>query len=227
MRLVLYLFLLFIFIGITVNAQTIRGSVVDAETGMAVVLVDVININTGAVAHTTVSGSYTLFARPGDTIIYSGLGYKPVKRIKSSAPVSEINISLNPLSYELDDFTYRFNSLKKYQADSANRAATYKLPLQRTHPSPINSPASAIAEAFSKKAKNTYHFQKVFAETELDKFIDTRYTPELVTLMTKLTGDSIGFFMYAHPMPYEYARTATDLELKMWIREKYKSWVKK
>jgi hypothetical protein len=44
---------------------------------------------------------------------------------------------------------------------------------------------------------------------------------------TGLTGDSIGYFMYAYPMPYDFVHTATSLEMKMWIRYNYKQWIKK
>ena len=44
--------------------------------------------------------------------------------------------------------------------------------------------------------------------------------------MTGFTGDTIGHFMYAYPMPYEFARSASDLELKMWIRNNSKEWLK-
>ena len=72
-----------------------------------------------------------------------------------------------------------------------------------------------------------YEFQKTFAEEEVNKFIDTRYTTSLVAKLTGLTGDSVAHFMYDYPMPYDYARNATDLELKMWIRSSYKEWIKR
>ena len=85
---------------------------------------------------------------------------------------------------------------------------------------------SAIAEKFSRRAKTIYRFQKTFEAGEIEKFIDTRYYPDIVTALTGLTGDSIGHFMYACPMPYDFARAATDLEVKMWIRSNYKQWAK-
>jgi hypothetical protein len=54
------------------------------------------------------------------------------------------------------------------------------------------------------------------------KFIDTRYTPELVTKLTGYTGDTMILFMNTYPMDYSFARAASDLELKMWIRNNYK-----
>ena len=222
-----YLILLFIFVSCSVSAQTVQGVVTDMETGKPLLLADVANRNTAQITHTDANGNYTLFARLGDTLVYSAIGYKPVQRIRYKAATEVINVPMATLSYQYNDFTYKFNSFTKYTADSAERASTYQRPLAHTHPNALGSPASALAEAFSKKAKETYHFQKVFETTELQKFIDTRYTPELVTLMTKLTGDSVGYFMYANPMPYDYCRTASDLEIKMWIRNQYKSWISK
>jgi hypothetical protein len=113
----------------------------------------------------------------------------------------------------------------KYQRDSAERVAIYRTPLGRTRPSAATSPFSAVAEMFSKKAKTVYEFQKTFAQGEAERFIDTKYNPAIVQKLTGATGDSIAHFMYAYPMPYDFARTCTDLELKMWIRSSYRKWL--
>ena len=141
-----------------------------------------------------------------------------------SVLVATLNVTMEPSENELKEFTLH-SGPSQYQRDSAERRDIYKLPLQRRPPSAFVSPVSALAEKFSKKAKRTYAFQKEFEQGEVDRFIDTRYTTKLVAQMTGLTGDSAAAFMYANPMPYEYARNASDLELKMWIRSSYKQWV--
>ena len=55
----------------------------------------------------------------------------------------------------------------------------------------------------------------------------TRYTPELVSEMTQLEGNAVYQFMAAYPMEKDYAYVASDLEIKMWIRNNYKQWMKK
>jgi hypothetical protein len=32
--------------------------------------------------------------------------------------------------------------------------------------------------------------------------------------------------MNAYPMPYDFARVASELEIKVWIREQFKEWLK-
>ena len=91
----------------------------------------------------------------------------------------------------------------------------------------VFSPASALAEQFNKKSKQRARFQENFSKWESQKFVDTRYSSEMVQALTGLTGDTLAAFINAHPMPYDYARAATDLEIKMWVRYNYREWIKK
>ena len=191
-------------------------------------LVTVVNERTQAVAYTNENGVYTIPASNGDVIAFSSIGYITAERTK---PIGEANatlsIILTPATYQLREFNFRPGTLTQFQADSIERVKTYKIYLERRPPSPFASPVSAIAEKFSKKAKRTYRFQKDFAAGEMERYIDTRYTTDLVADLTGLTGDSIGHFMNGNPMPYDFARLATDLEIKIWIRDNFKSWMKK
>lgn len=221
------LFFPLLFLSLPTVAQTLQGVVTDAGTHKPLYPVTVVNVFTQQVAYTDANGFYNVPARQGDIIAFSYIGYKTVERRKPlSVIIATLNMSMERKEYELDAIILRPGHLSQYQFDSTERAITYKIYLQREHPS-IMSPASAIAEKFSKKAKRTYQFQKDFAEGEANKFIDSRYTPALVTSLTGLTGDSIGYFMNTYPMPFDYARTASNLEMKMWIRENYKQWQEK
>ena len=88
------------------------------------------------------------------------------------------------------------------------------------------TPELVLAEALSKSSKQKFRFQKNFNYWETEKFVESRYTPEVVAKLTGLTGDSLAAFMMVYPMPYEYARVVSDLELKMWVRNNYKEWIK-
>lgn len=223
-RIVLYSILL---LPTAVGAQTLQGTVRDANTQKPLFPVTVMNIVTRQLAYTDLNGNYTIPANTGDVIAFSYIGYKTVEKFKPlSVILATQNIIMVQKEYLLDEILFRPGHYTQYQLDSIDRAETYKIPLQRRPPSPFMSPASAIAEKFSRKAKRTYEFQKDFARIEAEKFIDTRYTPTLVTSLTGLTGDSIGHFMYAYPMDFAFARAATALELKMWIRDSYRSWLK-
>lgn len=205
-----------------------QGVVTDAATHKPLYPVTVVNLSTQAVAYTNENGLYTIIANQGDVVAFSYVGYKSIEKHKPpSVIIASINIQMERLEYQLQEFRFHLGNLTKYQIDSIDRAKTYKIPLSRTPPNPFASPASALAELFSKRAKRTYEFQQNFRNGEIEKFVDTRYTPELVTELTGFTGDTIGHFMYAYPMEYDFARLATDLEIKMWIRSNYRDWVAK
>lgn len=204
-----------------------QGIVRDANTGKPLYPVTVVNVITQLATSTDEKGLYTIPANNGDVIAFTYIGYKTVKRTKpNSILIATQDVKLEPTEYQLKEFSFRPGHLNQYQMDSAERASIYKVAMRQHHPSPFASPVSALAEKFSKKAKQVYRFQKTFTATEREKFLDTRYNPEVVISITNLTGDSVGHFMYAYPLPYDFARTATDLELKMWIRTNYRLWLR-
>jgi len=223
MRLFFYALLFLPFLSV---AQTLQGVVTDAESQKPLFPVTVVNTRTQQVSYTGPNGLFTIPANPGDKIAFSYIGYKSVEKLKPmSVIVATLNISMERQEYELPAVYFRPGLLTQYQLDSINRQETYRIQLDRRPPS-VMSPVSAIAEMFSKKAKRTYQFQKDFATGEMDKFIDSRYTAEIVTGVTGLHGDSLGDFMNANRMPLDFARVATNLEMKMWIRDNYKNWIK-
>lgn len=210
---------------VNMQAQTIQGHVTDKVTHKPLFPVTVTNATTKQVAYTDIEGFYSMPANTGDQIVFSCIGYKTISRFKPiSVVVATVDASMEHKEYELEEVLLRPGVLTQYQYDSIERVKTYSGLMRRTHPNPFMSPVSALAEKFSKRAKMTYRFQKFFRQAEEERFIDSRYTPELVTGCTGLTGDSVGYFMQAFHLPYDYARVASPLELKMWIRENYRSW---
>lgn len=208
-------------------AQSVQGRVTDGATGLPLVAVSVINVRTQQAATTNEYGLYAIDATEGDKVAFTYVGYKTVERVRPAGlNIANINVTMEPSSTQLKEFVLKGDRRTQYQIDSAERTVVYRTPLNRKPPSPFNSPVSAIAELFSKKARMAYEFQETFANDEMNRFIDTRYTKEIVKKLTGIADDSIGFFMYEYPMPYDFARNATDLEVKMWIRDSYKAWIK-
>ena len=170
-------------------------------------------------------GHYSLAAKPGELISFSYIGYSTVQKVMPfGLETIEMNIELESISYSLAEFIYR-GGLTKYQVDSIQRKQTYARTLVAPHAT-VMSPVSLLAEQFSSKSKQTFRFQRNFVTWEKEQFIDSRYTPELVSRLTGFKGDTLGHFMNTHVMPYDYARAATDLELKAWIREHYREYLK-
>lgn len=213
-------------LSIQVHAQLLRGRVTDAGTGKPLYPVTVVNLDTRQGAYSDEQGNYSIAVRSGDHIAFTYIGYKPQQKDLSFVTGTlQFNVRLEQINYLLDEFTVR-PGYTPYQIDSLQRRSTYQRSLAFPHANPFNSPISALAQLFAPTTKARFRFQKSYAKWESQLFVDTRYSPELVTQLTGLTGDSLAGFMNNTPMPYDYARSATELEVKMWIRYNYKQWLK-
>lgn len=203
-------------------AQVVSGKVVDDVTGQPLSFVSVVNTNTQQLAYTDMEGAFSIAAAPAHELAISILGYH-TQKIKAAQAEERETIQLRRKAVGLNEITVRPN-WTPYQADSFARARTYKRTLEYKPSGSVMSPVSALAEVFSKKKKRRQRFQKDFYAMEKERFADTRYYPALVSELTDLQGDSLAQFMNRYPMPYDYARAASDLEIKMWIRNNFKEW---
>lgn len=203
---------------------TIKGKVTDAGNGEPMDIVAVVNTSTQQLVYTDAKGHYTITAHPGETLAVNYLGYRQVLMpISSGSELISVNISLRRQNFQMPELVVR-PKYTPYQADSISRQSTYQRTLARGREGSLMSPVTLLAEAVSGKSKQRFRFKKDFARLENERFIETRYSPELVTQMTYLSGDTLAYFMNQYPMPVDYARSASDLELKMWIRLNYREW---
>jgi len=225
-----------------VHSQTISGRIVNDDNAVPLSGVVIENLNSkGFHAISDEGGHYTITAKSGDSIRFSLLGFSP--RIVTYN--GENNgwfswIAMSPKNYVIDTIIVR-KELTEYQKDSIENREIYgkkvdyrpakpKLPklkeVEAGKPFVIKAPISGFIEKRQKKYKRLKAFQQRYAVTETQRFIDSRYTPELVTELTGLSGDTLVIFMQAYPMTYSFARAASDLEVKMWINYNYREWMK-
>lgn len=210
----------------TACAQSLKGVVVDRETGEPLYSVTIVNTLTREATFSNEQGEFTINAKAGTPIAFTMLGYENTKHnVPYNIGVAMMRVEMDPVPYKLGEILIR-PGYTPYQADSVRRHSTYQRALAREKTTSIMSPVSLLAEKLSGKSKQVYNFQKNFNKWESERFIDSRYTPEMVTQLTGLKGDSLGQFMVAYPMPYDYARKASELELQMWVRYNYKQWMK-
>jgi len=207
------------------QAQQLTGRVVDAFTGQPLSYVTIVNVKSQVMEYSDKDGNFSIAAGPEDEVAFNLLGYQSQK-LKGTQLASQEKVQLRRTTIGLSEVTVR-PDWTPYQADSFARTRTYKRVLEYRPNGSLMSPASALAEVFSRKKKQRLRFQKDFYRMEKERYTDTRYTPELVAELTRLEGDTLAHFMNLYPMPYDYARVASDLEIKMWIRGNFKDWMAK
>jgi hypothetical protein len=202
--------------------------VTDAVNGKPLAPVVVVNLRTQQSVYTEDDGHFVLPAQNGDQVAFTFIGYKTLQwKMPPSIGQVQQDFKMEVTSYMLKEYVVRTKNYTQYQIDSLQRKSTYQRTLAREKGGSIMSPVTFVAEKISHKSKQIEKFQKEFYYWEDQRFIDSRYTPDLVNALTNLTGDTLAHFMNTYPMPYDYARAASDLEVKMWIRTNFKEWMHK
>ena len=221
----LHFILSLVFVSSFSNAQLLKGIIVDGETQKPLVGVVVSNMNSGQITLCDSFGRFSLVAQFNNIIMFSFQGYK-TQTMKVPVPqvgVAMKRIEMFKLSYQLDEFIYR-PKYTRYQMDSIERTGVYQRVLSRTK-STIGNPVSWLVEKFNPNCKRIFRFQKNYQYWERQMFLESRYIPEIVEKLTNLHGDTLATFMNTYPLPYDYARVASELEIKIFIRDSYKQWL--
>ncbi|MFT4062459.1 MAG: carboxypeptidase-like regulatory domain-containing protein [Edaphocola sp.] len=218
-------------IGGNAYAQRLNGVVTDFDGNFALEGVAVANAHTNAATVTDESGRFSIAAHEGDTITFAYLGYYPFSLLMPAGENLFRKLALKKQLIALGEVEIR-PDLTPYQLDSLERRAMYRQALSQRRVSSsfggaVASPVSALAEQFNKKTKQVKQFQENYVKWEDQKFTETRYTTKVVQQLTGLTGDTLATFMNAYPLSADYARVASDLEIKMWIKFNYKEWSSK
>ena len=210
------------------NAQfVVKGRIVDSVYKRGLESVNIENMTTHQGTFSTQGGYFELEVHEGDNIYLTYVGYKSKSvRIKAedALKLKELTMALKPI--QLKDVTI-YRGPTEYQKDSLQRASLYKSAFEYDQQKSVMTPVTSIYQKFSKKYKNLRKFQEQIIDIEKQKFIDTRYTPELVQSLTKLPEDSVAHFMNQYPMELEYARAASELEIKMWIKYNFQDYLLK
>ncbi len=141
-------------------------------------------------------------------------------------------VYLKPLSVQLKEYIIR--DYTPYQRDSIEKVTYYSKALNKKYVKPQLSSGNGIVvsgligapiQRISRSYKMNKRFKQNVKQDLEQRYVDTRYTPALVFSLTGLTNDSLAYFMNGYPMAYDFARYATDMELKTWIKMNYKEYI--
>lgn len=240
--------MLFLSLPIVTNSlfgQTVKGRIVNDDDAAPLSGVIIQNLNRSRF-HTLSDkdGHYEINVGIGDSVQFVLLGFTSKIVIYSGENQGWFSwIGMKPQNFVIDTVVVH-KGLTKYQKDSSERREIYgrkvderpaKFRLSRTDPNykgggrgmvNFDAPLSAPFQRISRKNKQLKQFQEQYKLNEEQLFIYSRYNPDSVTALTGLQNDSLYQFMQACPMSYSFARAASTLEIKMWIRHNYKEWIK-
>jgi hypothetical protein len=211
-----------------VSGQVFRGRLTDAASRKGVADASVRNMSIDSVVYSDSSGHFAIRAAHGDNILIQHSGYKPVQLIMSSIMESR-HIELFRSSIELKEVVVS-TEMAKFKRDSAFNHQFFHKDLgyagSQIHMSSSGIGAdglfSELALRVSGKKKKYQEFANLMESMEEDRYKEIRYSPALVRRVTGLNDSLATQFIVQHPIPYDFLRSASDLDIKIWILERYK-----
>ena len=213
---------------------TVTGMISDSNR-LVLPYATISNVNTGKHSLSDQGGFYIIEASRHDRIVFTFVGYKPDTLIvEQTTGTQTSNVVLEAEGRFLKGVEVT-SQYSPYQIDSIERRNQYGYILDNPNkplaggstPEGAGIVFSPITR-FSKKEKQKRQFKKNYEQMEQEKFIDSRFTPLLVSKVTGLTGDSLHLFMRDNYPDYNTMRTVGPTnDLIYWITDKYKGWISK
>jgi hypothetical protein len=218
-----------------VRAQvTVTGSILDKDNRLVLPYASIVNKTTGRRTYSDKGGFYKISANAKDVIIFSFIGYLPdsiVVSQSSGTETREIGLTIESRQLHAIEVNSQYTP---YQADSLQRREQfgYILDLPNHKLAGDNTPQGAGIvfspfTRYSRKEKQKREFKKIYAKAEMQKYIDSRFTPLFVSRVTSLKGDSLTHFMQDNYPDYNTLRMMNQEDFIYWITDKYKAWSKK
>ena len=228
-----YIILLLLAAGAPAAAQyKVQGTVLDSSRTFPLEAVSVLSTS-GSGTVTNTEGAYTIEASDKDSIWFSYLGKPtqkfPVAKIQNlsqfdialqvSIPVLA-EIKLRPRNYRLDSLQNREDYRKVFDFRRPNVESMTSI-----GPGGAGIDINELIRVFQFRKNNSMmRFQQRLLQQEQEKYIDHRFSPQLVRRLTGLEGEELKTFMQLYRPPYEFVQYSREYEFQLYIKESYKKY---
>jgi hypothetical protein len=213
----------------------VQGYVYDSTKMYALESVSVMSSG-GKGAMTDSNGHYKIDVREKDSIWFSYLGKPTIKfPVLKIADVTQFDIALRiniqvlkevrirPRNYRQDSLQNRLDYAKIFNFHRPNLESMTSI-----GPTGAGIDINELIRLFQfQKNKATQRFQERLEQQEQDKFIDHRYTKQLVRRLTNLTDAELDKFMALYRPSYEYTLYASDYDFQLYIKTMYEQYSKR
>jgi hypothetical protein len=229
MRQITYL-LLFLLPGFTGSAQQfLTGKVHKKENQEILGSVSVYNKTLQRHSLSDEEGNYRIVVQPGDTVIFSCVGYYTdtlavsAKMLGAEFPVW---LDLRPVSLE----AVTVGSLSNYQLDSLERRNVYAwIYAQERQPvverqrqgDGVGIELNVIPHG-SSEVRQRLKFKKRIIREEEQLYVNYRFSAEYVSHLTHLQGDLLKKFMVKYRPSYDFCRNAANVDILVYINDSFK-----
>lgn len=212
-----------------------QGIVFDQYDKQRLTRVYIYNTRTDQGFYNNTKGEFTTTARQGDTLVAALQGYGvDTLTIRSQ---STVLFYLRRTSIQIQEVPVK-DSLKSPAEEFAEKKKTYGDIYRKGNTKDIFSSGGSngaggaglsittLYNLLSREGRNARYLQKIIERDYREAMINYRYTANLVSQTTGLTGDKLSDFMQQYRPSYNFVIEANDYELIRFIKGIYQNYLK-
>ncbi len=202
-------------------AQTmIKGEIKDFANNQNMGNVNIRNIYTLKGMTTIDDGKFEIVVKRGELVEFSKVGYQTLRiRIKNEHEPSYYNLIMSRVSIILREVDIKGKPID-FKKDSVKFRESYDLVLRKPKKEEIDMRSMPLA-MLSKKNRQEWAFQEMYAVWEQEKYIDFVFNDKLVHKITYLENEDLAFFIKKYRPSYAFLRSASEYEFLDYIKQCY------
>ena len=202
-------------------AQTIiKGEIKDFANNQNMGNVNIRNIYTLKGMTTIDDGKFEIVVKKGELVEFSKVGYQTLRiRIKNEKEASYYNLIMSKVSIILREVDIKGKPID-FKKDSVKFRESYDLVLRKPKKEEIDMRSMPLA-MLSKKNRQEWAFQEMYASWEQEKYIDFVFNDKLVHKITYLENEDLAFFIKRYRPSYAFLRSASEYEFLDYIKQCY------
>ena len=206
-----------------VRAQSpIEGIVFDKHTKQRISQVYIYNTDNDEGGYNNTRGEFSLNASPGDILIAAAKGYYPDTLIVANKKVVLFNMERSSIWLDEVSVIARRSPEERLETNKREYSTAYSKgnagSIFSVAPTGAGVSIDALYKLISREGKNSRRLQEIIEQDYRESVIDYRFTPDLVSNVTGLTGTTLADFMRQYRPSYYFILSANDYNLAFYIR---------
>lgn len=204
----------------SLKAQSLSGIVYELNSNEIIPQVEVINLSTSQSVYTDNKGSFAIPVKKDNLLSFSYPGYRvdtmmiidfDFKRVYLT-PEKNMNI-LSEVEIRGMSDQQLTAEIEKARNDSKSTSTMFS-----------GGIAISPSRLFGQGAKKSRRRYELLLEEQRNRLILKRFNPLLISSLTPLKGRDLSLFMVKYKPSYEFANTADDEQIKLYIFDSYKKY---
>jgi len=231
----IFCFLIFLLSDFVSFGQTfLTGTIRKKENQEVLISVNVFNKTQRKNRLSDEQGNYKIEAQAGDTVLFSYVGYrKDTVRITSTMLAAQFTVLMDLRPASLEAITV--GNLSNYQVDSLERRQMYAW-IYEQEPQPVIERQRQgdgvgvelnVIPHSSSEVRQRLHLKKRIIKEEEKHYVDFRFSPEYVSHLTHLQGDSLAQFLSRYRPSYDFCRKAVNIDMLVYVNDSFREFQKR